>query len=256
MKLIVNKVEYKYAPFGPGYGSKVFHIGFKEVDGEYELKDIVDENGKVIEEATEDEKISNSLIELIQKQILDQKLEREFSSALINNYIYFSGDEVIKDAKNTEIMINILKILEGTSFEFQSQIFKRKDPNVDLEKVNFNRLKTVFVCEPKYFTGNRKAYNLFQIVLCKLPLKEDGYKDTALVELEGYDNVYHIIEVTDNYEKELELLKSEYFDKDMISISQLRTFVNVKTEKKEVFDILFKNYNYIVTRELPNSISI
>lgn len=256
MKLIVDKVEFKYAPYGPGYGSKVFHIGFKEVDGEYELKDIVDENGKVFEDATEDEKISNGLIEDIQKSVLDQKLEREFSAALINGYIYFSGDEIIKDAKNTEILISILKILEGTSMEFQSQIMKRKDPNVDLEKARFKRLQTVFVCEPKYFTGNRKAYNLFQVVLCKLPLKKDGYKDTALVELEGYSNVYHIIELTDNFEKELEILKEEYFDKDMISIPQLKTFVSVKTENKELFERLFNDFDYIVTRDLPNSITI
>ena len=58
-----------------------------------------------------------------------------------------------------------------------------------------------------------------------------------------------------DYEKELEKLKTEYLDKDLISISPLKTFVNVKTDKKEVFDKLFE-YDYIVTREIPNSIDI
>ena len=32
MKLIVDKVEYKYIPVGPAYGTKGFHISFKEVE--------------------------------------------------------------------------------------------------------------------------------------------------------------------------------------------------------------------------------
>lgn len=255
MKLIVDKVEYKYIPVGPAYGTKGFHISFKEVEGEHTLEDIKDENGKVLE-ATENEKIANSLIEDIQKKISEQKLEKLFAVALINDFICFSGDEIIKDAKNTEILDNILKILEGTSYEFQRELILRRDPNFDLSKANFLKLKSIFICEPKYFTGNRKAYQLFQTVLCKLPLAEDStYKDTALVEIEGYKNVFHILELTDNYEKELEKLKTEYLDKDLISISPLKTFVNVKTDKKEVFDKLFE-YDYIVTREIPNSIDI
>ena len=255
MKLIVDKVEYKYIPVGPAYGTKGFHISFKEVEGEYTLEDIKDENGKVLE-ATENEKIANSLIEDIQKKISEQKLEKLFAVALINDFICFSGDEIIKDAKNTEILDNILKILEGTSYEFQRELILRRDPNFDLSKANFLKLKSIFICEPKYFTGNRKAYQLFQTVLCKLPLTEgSAYKDTALVEIEGYKNVFHILELTDNYEKELEKLKTEYLDKDLISISPLKTFVNVKTDKKEVFDKLFE-YDYIVTRDIPNSIDI
>lgn len=255
MKLIVDKVEYKYIPIGPAYGTKGFHISFKEVDGENTLEDIKDENGNVLE-ATENEKIANSLIEDIQKKISEQKLERLFAAALINDFVCFSGDEIIKDAKNTEILDNILKILEGTSYEFQRELILRRDPNFDLSKANFLKLKSIFICEPKYFTGNRKAYQLFQTVLCKLPLTEDGtYKDTALVEIEGYKNVFHILELTDNYEKELEKLKTEYLDKDLISVPPLKTFVNVKTDKKEVFDKLFE-YDYIVTRDLPNSIAI
>ena len=186
MKLIVDKVEYKYIPVGPAYGTKGFHISFKEVDGEYTLEDIKDENGKVLE-ATENEKVANSLIEDIQKKISEQKLEKLFAVALINDFICFSGDEIIKDAKNTEILDNILKILEGTSYEFQRELILRRDPNFDLSKANFLKLKSIFICEPKYFTGNRKAYQLFQTVLCKLPLAEGStYKDTALVEIEGY----------------------------------------------------------------------
>ena len=255
MKLIVDKVEYKYIPVGPAYGTKGFHISFKEVEGEHILEDIKDENGKVLE-ATENEKIANSLIEDIQKKISEQKLEKLFAVALINDFICFSGDEIIKDAKNTEILDNILKILEGTSYEFQRELILRRDPNFDLSKANFLKLKSIFICEPKYFTGNRKAYQLFQTVPCKLPLTEGStYKDTALVEIEGYKNVFHILELTDNYEKELEKLKTEYLDKDLISISPLKTFVNVKTDKKEVFDKLFE-YDYIVTRDIPNSIDI
>ena len=248
MKLIVDKVEYKYIPVGPAYGTKGFHISFKEVEGEHTLEDIKDENGKVLE-ATDNEKIANSLIEDIQKKISEQKLEKLFAVALINDFICFSGDEIIKDAKNT-------KILEGTSYEFQRELILRRDPSFDLSKANFLKLKSIFICEPKYFTGNRKAYQLFQTVLCKLPLAEGStYKDTALVEIESYKNVFHILELTDNYEKELEKLKTEYLDKDLISISPLKTFVNVKTDKKEVFDKLFE-YDYIVTRDIPNSITI
>ena len=255
MKLIVDKVEYKYIPVGPAYGTKGFHISFKEVEGEHTLEDIKDENGKVLE-ATENEKIANSLIEDIQKKISEQKLEKLFAVALINDFICFSGDEIIKDAKNTEILDNILKILEGTSYEFQRELILRRDPNFDLSKANFLKLKSIFICEPTYFTGNRKAYHLIQTVLCKLPSTEGStYKDTALVEIEGYKNVFHILELTDNYEKELEKLKTEYLDKDLISISPLKTFVNVKTDKKEVFDKLFE-YDYIVTRDIPKSIDI
>ena len=148
MKLIVDKVEYKYIPVGPAYGTKGFHISFKEVEGEHTLEDIKDENGKVLE-ATENEKIANSLIEDIQKKISEQKLEKLFAVALINDFICFSGDEIIKDAKNTEILDNILKILEGTSYEFQRELILRRDPNFDLSKANFLKLKSIFICEPK-----------------------------------------------------------------------------------------------------------
>lgn len=256
MKLVVDKVEYGYAPTGPGYGTKVFHIGFKEVEGDYELKDILDNENKVVEDATEEDKIANELIESIQNKVIEAKLEKEFSSSLINNFIYFSGDELIKDAKNTEVSATILKILEGTSFEFQKNIILRRNPNADLSKTKFNRLKTVYCCEPKYFTGNRKAYQIFEVVLCKLPLNSD-YSETALVELEGYQNVFHIIELTDDFENEFKLFKEKYIDKNILSIPALKTFINVKADKKEVYDKLFNESDYIVARDIPcNSISI
>ncbi len=255
MKITIDKIGYGWAPFGPGYGTKVFHIGFKEVEGDYELKDILDENGKPLEDASDIEKISNILVEELQNKIAQENLQNEFSTSLVDSFIYISGDEIIKNKDNTEITENLLKIFEGVSFEFQKKFILNQNPNADLTKMKFKRLNSVFVCEPKYFTGSRKAYELFQTVLCKLPLREKPFTDTAMVEIEGYKNVFHIIEITDNYEKELGFLKSEYLDTEMLSISPFKTFVSMNTSKPEAYEKI-KETDFIITRKLIGDLDI
>lgn len=241
MKLVVDKVQYGVVPFGADQGNRTLAVYFKEIDGDYDYKAPKDLPKDVT--LTEEQIIGNGLFEDILEKVKDAKQEDYFSKFMMGyKSCYFVGD-CLSSPDQRKYSLVMFEALSSASLETQKKVYS--DNGADDGSEIMKKLRApymVYVCSPKYFTGRVNFCEQFNLVLCKMPIS-DEWNQMALVQIGNHNFTSFIFELGDDkpIEEQLKTIKSEYIDREALTVPPIKIFLVDKTDTHQAFDFAEEN---------------